>query len=72
MLLLSKKQFVTAYGVALVYAGLNEKDNVFIWMNKAYEERSNWMVWVKSDPRWIPFQSDKRYAELVNKVGLPQ
>ena len=72
MLLLSKKQFVTAYGVALVYAGLNEKDNVFTWLNKAYEERSNWMVWVKSDPRWIPFQSDKRYAELVNRVGLPQ
>lgn len=72
MILLSQKQFVTAYGIALVYAGLNEKDNVFIWLNKAYEERSNWLVWVKSDPRWIPFQSDKRYAELVNRVGLPR
>ena len=72
MILLSQKQFVTAYGVALVYAGLDEKDNVFKWLDQAYEERSNWLVWVKSDPRWIPFQSDKRYAELVNKVGLPR
>ncbi|HSZ86031.1 MAG TPA: hypothetical protein VK787_08360, partial [Puia sp.] len=59
-------------GVALVYAGLNEKENVFIWLNKAYEERSNWMVWLKNDPRWIPFHTDKRFAELMNKVQLPQ
>jgi adenylate cyclase len=72
LLSLSQNQFVTSYGVALVYAGLNEKENVFIWLNKAYEERSNWMVWLKNDPRWIPFHTDKRFAELMNKVQLPQ
>jgi adenylate cyclase len=69
---LSQKQFVSSYGIALVYAGLNEKENVFKWLNKAYEERANWMVWLKNDPRWIPFHSDKRYGELMNKVQLPQ
>jgi TolB-like protein/Tfp pilus assembly protein PilF len=72
LLSLSEKQYVSAYGIALIYAGLNEKENVFIWLNRAYEERSNWMVWLKNDPRWIPFHSDKRYAELINKVQLPQ
>jgi len=69
--LLSKK-FVTSYGVALVYAGLGETEQAFAWLNKAYEERSNWLVWLKSDPRWAPLKSDKRFKELVNKVGLPQ
>ncbi|MGZ8557205.1 MAG: TPR end-of-group domain-containing protein [Chitinophagaceae bacterium] len=68
---LSSKKFVTSYGVALVYAGLDENEKAFLWLNKAFEERSHWLVWLKTDPRWAPIQSDKRYAELVNKVGLP-
>lgn len=67
----SSKRFVTAYGVALVYAGFGKKEQAFAWLNKAFVERSNWLVWLKSDPRWATIKSDKRYAEMVNKVGLP-
>lgn len=69
---LSSKKYVTSYGVALVYVGLGENDQAFSWLNKAYDERSHWLVWLRSDPRWLPLESDKRYADLVNKVGLPQ
>lgn len=68
---LSTKRFVTSYGVALVYAGLGEKDQAFFWLNKAFDERSNWLVWLKTDPRWALIRYDKRFAELVNRVGLP-
>jgi len=67
----SSKKFVTAYGVATVYVGLGEKEQTFFWLNKAFEERSNWLVWLKLDPRWAPIMSDKRYIEMVNKIGLP-
>ena len=70
--LLSARRFVTSYGVALVYAALNEKDEAFQWLNKAYDERSHWLVWLRTDPRWINIRSDKRFAALVNKVGLPE
>ena len=70
--LLSAKRFVTSYGVALVYAALNEKDQAFQWLNKAYDERSHWLVWLRSDPRWNNIRSDKRFAALVNNVGLPE
>ena len=63
---LSSKKFVTSYGVATVYTGLGEKDKAFEWLNKAYDERSNWLVWLKADPRWAPLKTDKRYIELVN------
>jgi len=69
---LSSKKFVTSYGVATVYTGLGEKDKAFEWLNKAYDERSNWLVWLKADPRWAPLKTDKRYTALVNRVGLPQ
>jgi len=68
----SSNRFVTSYGVALVYAGLGENDKAFLWLNKAYDERSQWLVWLKGDPRWIQLRSDKRYSVLVNSVGLPR
>lgn len=68
---LARRKFVTSYGMALIYAGLDEKEKAFEWLNKAVEERSNWLVWLKTDPRWIPLRTDKRFALLVNSVGLP-
>jgi adenylate cyclase len=68
---LSAKKFITSYGLALVYAGLDEKEQAFLWLDKAYEERSNWLVWLKSDPRWASLREDKRFAQLVSNVGLP-
>ncbi len=68
----AKRKFVTSYGMALVYVGLAEKEKAFYWLNNALEERSNWLVWLKTDPRWIPLRTDKRFALLMNSVGLPQ
>jgi adenylate cyclase len=68
---LSARKYVTSYGVALVYAGLDQKDQAFSSLNKAFEERSNWLVWLKTDPRLASLRLDKRYAQLVNNIGLP-
>jgi adenylate cyclase len=72
LLSLSTRKFVTSYGMALVYAGLGEKEKAFQWLNNAYEERSNWLVWLKTDPRWAAIRSDKRFAQLLYNVGLPE
>ncbi len=63
-------RYVTPYGVALVYASMNDMDKTFEYLGKAFEERSNWMVWLKQDPRWELIKNDPRYQELVSKVGL--
>ncbi len=67
----ASKKYVTSYGRALVYAGIGEKEQAFMWLNKAYDERSHWLVWLKLDPRWESLRSDNRFTQLVNKVGLP-
>lgn len=67
---ISGNRYVTPYGIALIYAGLDNKDKTFEWLGKAFEERSNWLVWLKLDPRWAPVKNDRRYADLVVKVGL--
>jgi DNA-binding winged helix-turn-helix (wHTH) protein/TolB-like protein/lipoprotein NlpI len=68
---LSARRFVTSYGVALVYAGLGQNDAAFAWLNKAFEERSNWLVWLRLDPRWNGLRPDPRFAHLVSRMRFP-
>ena len=68
---LSKRKYVTAYGVALVYAGLGENDQAFAWLNKGYTERTHWLVWLKLDPPWDSLRSDPRFGDLLHRIGLP-
>ena len=60
--------------VADAYAGLNDKDHAFEWLNK-YSTRPTMYVAslkIKADPRLDNLRSDKRYRELLQKMGLPQ
>jgi TolB-like protein/DNA-binding winged helix-turn-helix (wHTH) protein len=65
---LSQKRFVTSYGYALIYSGLRDKDEAFIWLRKAVEERSHWLVWIRVDPRFNTLRADDRFRELVATV----
>ena len=67
---LSRTKYVTPYGVALIYANLNDPDHAFQWLDRAVEDRSHWLVWLKLDARWQPIRSDARFDGLVKKVGL--
>ena len=68
---LSGKRFVTSYGVALVHAGLGDNDAAFAALEKAFEERSNWLVWLRLDPRWNALRADARFAALVSRMRFP-
>jgi TolB-like protein/Tfp pilus assembly protein PilF len=67
---IANTRYVTPYGVALVYASMNDLDKTFEYLGKALAERSNWLVWLKLDPRWVIIKDDLRYKDLVAKVRL--
>ena len=69
---LSKETYVSPYDVAAIYVGLGQKDQAFDWLEKAYQERSDWLRYLKVDPRIDPLRSDLRFPDLVRRVGLPQ
>lgn len=69
---LAGQKFVTSYGVALVHAGLGQNNAAFTWLNKAFDERSHWLVWLRLDPRWNGLRSDPRFSELVRRMGFPR
>ena|SRR5215212_4120881 len=68
----SDRTFVTSYGIALVHAGLGENDAALEALEKAFEERSNWLVWLRLDPRWNALRADMRFAALVNRMRFPR
>ena len=64
-------KYVSAYALAAIYVGLKDKDQTFAYLDKAYAERSHWLLWLNNDPRWDSVRSDPRFKALVRKVGLP-
>jgi DNA-binding winged helix-turn-helix (wHTH) protein/Tfp pilus assembly protein PilF len=66
-----RHRFVTSYGVALVHAGLRRDDEALHWLDQAFRERSSWLVWLRLDPRWNALRDDRRFIELVDRLGLP-
>ena len=67
----SGQGYVPATSIAMVYAGLGEKDEAFAWLDKGYEERAFQMQWLKIEPRWDSLRSDPRFRDLMRRVGLP-
>jgi len=66
----SRQSFVPAFFVALVYAGLEDKDQAFAWLEKAHKERFNRLAYLKVEPLWDPIRSDPRFAHLLRRVGI--
>ena len=53
-----------------IYAGLKENDLTFEWLEKAYEERSEWLTWLKVDPKLDSIRSAPRFQNLMQRVGF--
>jgi hypothetical protein len=51
--------------------GLREKDKAMDWLEKAYEEGSIWLGWLKVDPVYDPLRSNPRFLVLYKKLNFP-
>jgi hypothetical protein len=69
---LSKRSYVPPYNIAVIYAGLGDKNQAFAWLERAYNERSFYLTWIKVDPHLDSLRSDPRFADLMRRVGLPR
>jgi TolB-like protein/Tfp pilus assembly protein PilF len=65
------KTGVGRYEMALVYAGLGDKDNAFQWLDRAYQARDKGLTYLKADPCLDPLRSDPRFNTLIKRVGFP-
>ena len=70
---LSTHNYVSPYSRAIIYAGLGEKDQVFAWLDRAFQERSYFLaVYLPTDSRLDSLHADPRFVDLKRRVGLPE
>jgi TolB-like protein/DNA-binding winged helix-turn-helix (wHTH) protein/Tfp pilus assembly protein PilF len=72
LLKLNETRYVTPAALVNVYIGLGDKEKAFEWLEKAYQERSNYLGYLKVFPIVDPLRPDPRFADLLRRIGLPQ
>jgi tetratricopeptide (TPR) repeat protein len=65
-----RKDGVGRYEIALVYAGLGDKQQAFKWLEDAYQAHDVGLVYLKIDPSLDPLRSDPHFDDLVRRIGL--
>ncbi len=66
----AERRYISPYSIAVIYVGLGDKEQAFAWLDRAYEERDNWLIYLKVEPRLDPLRSDARFADFLRRVGL--
>src|ERR1022692_4223584 len=67
---ISRKRYVSPYGLAQIYAALNSKGDTFKWLQAAYGDRALWMGYLAVDPVFDRYRSDHRFQELLRRIDL--
>ena len=67
---LATERYISPYHIALVYSGLGNRDETFNSLERAFQDRADYLVFLKVDPRFDWLHNDPRFASLLDRVGL--
>ncbi len=68
----SARSYLSSYCIAEIYLGLGDEDQVFEWLEKAYEERARQLVMLKVEPEVDRLRSDSRFKNLLQRMNFPR
>jgi serine/threonine-protein kinase len=68
---LLREGVVSPYYIAVIYAGLGDRQRAFESLERAYREQVSLLVYLKVDPRLESLRGDPRFDDLARRVGLP-
>jgi len=68
----SEHMQVPSWGIATIYIGLDNKDEAFVWLEKAFVDRHPQLVYIQTDPVLDPLRSDPRFQVLVRRMDFPE
>lgn len=67
----ASQRYVPPYNIAMVYAGLGQKDEAFEWLERAYADRSIWMIFLNVHPMFDELRAEPRFLSLVQRMKFP-
>jgi len=66
----TREHYVTPVALCIAHLGLWNIDQVFYWLERAYQDRRGWLTYTKVDPIFDSVRDDPRYATFMNKMKL--
>jgi eukaryotic-like serine/threonine-protein kinase len=69
---MSKQAYVSPYDLAILYVGLGDKNRAIEELNRAYDDRAGWLIYLNVEPMFDPLRSDPRFADLVSRMKFPK
>ena len=68
----AKVRYVQPTHIARLYAHDEQKDLALEWLEKGYEERYPFLVWLNEDLDWDSLRSDPRFQSLLRRLNFPE
>ena len=66
----SKERYLPPYAMALVHAGLQDREAVFEWLGHALLARDVHLMYLGVDAKWDPYRNDERLSPLIAQCGI--
>ena len=66
----SKANYVPPYAMALINAGLGQRESAFVWLGRAYDARDVHLIYLPVDPKWDSYRADPRFEALIVRCGF--
>jgi serine/threonine protein kinase/Tfp pilus assembly protein PilF len=68
---LAKQKYIAPYFLAGIHMGMGENDRALECLERAYEEKSHWLIYLHIDPSMDTLRDDARFQDLLRRIGLP-
>jgi adenylate cyclase len=69
---ISQRKYVSPYSMLTIHLALGPEERVFELLEQLYEERNDWLVWLKVSPELQTVRNDPRFKDLLRRVGFPE
>ncbi len=67
-----RHRHVSGFFFAEAYVGLGQRDQAIIWLERAYEEHDQWMVFANAYPGLDRLRSEPRFQVLMRRMNFPE
>jgi tetratricopeptide (TPR) repeat protein len=67
-----KNRYVPSLYIALIYLGLGDTGQTLRWIEKAYEEGTSYLLYLKTDPKVDDLRPDPRFQQIIKKIGFKE
>jgi adenylate cyclase len=68
----ARREYVPPLALAMAHMAVGDLDGTFAWLDKMYEERTPWLIFMNEHARYDRLRGDPRFQQLLRKIGFKE